>query len=112
MIEVDEMLSSHVIVSEEHGGYLLVLKGELSIVLVEGLHKVLLSLVYEEKPICVDAEGVEKMDSAVMQLLAIFVIKARGMSVDIEWTAVSQAAVSSIATIGLSETMGIEQAAA
>jgi len=111
MIEVNEMLSGNVVVSEEHGGYLLVLKGELNITLVSELHKVLVSLVHEEKVICVDAEGIEKLDSAVMQVLAIFVIKAQGMSVAVEWKGISETAANSISTIGLSETMGIEQAA-
>lgn len=90
----------------------LVLPARLTIAEVEDLARQLRSALMGHPQVVLDAEALDCVDTAGLQLLVVFVHEARERAVEVRWTGVGAALREGGRLLGLAEALGIADAGA
>lgn len=85
------------------------LEGVLTIAKVESLHAELETLEKNAAPVSIHAEGVTRVDTAVMQLLVAFFQSLASREISIRWSGVSEELVASAKLLGLASVLMLTQ---
>ncbi|MFK5986639.1 MAG: STAS domain-containing protein [Pseudomonadota bacterium] len=77
----------------------------LDITMVFQYHEQLNQLLNEKKKICLNAENIERVDGAGLQLIVAFILSAEKLNLQISWSGVSQAFKDSAKILGVTENL-------
>ncbi len=82
-------------------------QGALDISRAGEIRNELRALLEDGKKIQLDAERVQRADTAVLQLLCAFIRDARAHAVEVEWVATSPALLTAVGLLGLEGELGL-----
>ncbi|MCU7835508.1 MAG: STAS domain-containing protein [gamma proteobacterium symbiont of Taylorina sp.] len=79
----------------------------LDITMVADRYEQLSQLLNEHKSILINAENIERIDGAGLQLLTAFFKEAKSLNISLEWQSCSEALKNSAKLSGLTENLGL-----
>ncbi len=88
----------------------IVLEGKLGIADVKNLHLKLSEVLLAQVDICIQAEDLNRVDGAVVQLLYAFIKQVKSNATVFQWLSVSESLREAAQTLGLSDGMCFEKA--
>jgi ABC-type transporter Mla MlaB component len=95
--------------SETNNGQPLVLESILGIADVEDLYKTLGECVNKKHDVAIDASEVESVDTAILQLLLVFIRKMRNEGINVVWHEPSQTFCKIATVIDVATHLGVDE---
>lgn len=100
--------SEHGAEIEAHSGQSIVLKGTLSVAQAQELYREWSLIPARKVPVVWDASGVRRVDTAVMQLLAVFCRTLRAENLSWRWAAAAPVLREAAHLLGLETELGLD----